>query len=40
VATPIVFALRTLGSAFIVIALTRRRSRELLDSANEAIGAP
>jgi hypothetical protein len=40
VATPIVFALRTLGSVFIVIALTRRRSRELLDSANEAIGAP
>jgi len=40
VATPIAFALRTVGSALIVIALTRRRSRELLDSASEAIGAP
>ena len=39
-ATPIDFALRTLGSALIVFALTRRRARELLDSANEAIGAP
>jgi hypothetical protein len=39
-ATPIDFALRTLGSALIVFALTRRRARDLLDSANEAVGAP
>jgi hypothetical protein len=40
VATPIAFALRTVASALIILALTRRRSRELLDSANEAMGAP
>jgi hypothetical protein len=39
-ATPIDFGLRTVGSALIVFALTRRRARELLDPANEAVGAP
>ena len=39
-ATPIDFGLRTIGSALIVLALTRPRARELLDSANEAVGAP
>jgi hypothetical protein len=39
-ATPIEFAIRTLGGALIVIALTRRRSREFLDSAGEAVGEP
>lgn len=39
-ASPIDFGLRTIGSALIVLALTRPRARELLDSANEAVGAP
>jgi hypothetical protein len=39
-ATPIDFGLRTVGSALIVFALTRRRARELLDPAKEAVGAP
>jgi hypothetical protein len=39
-ATPIDFALWTVGSALVVFALTRRRAQELLDSANEAMGAP
>jgi hypothetical protein len=39
-ATPIDFGLRTVGSVLIVFALTRRRARELLDPANEAVGAP
>jgi hypothetical protein len=39
-ARPVDFALRTLASVFIVIALTRRRSRDVLDSSNEAVGAP
>ncbi len=36
-ATPIAFALRTLGSAMIVVALTRRRSREFFDSSAGAV---
>lgn len=39
-ATPIDFALRIVGSALVVFALTRRRAQELLDAANEAMGAP
>jgi hypothetical protein len=37
-ATPFEFGMYTLGSALIVLALTRRRSRELLDSPKEAMG--
>jgi hypothetical protein len=36
-ANPIAFALRTLGSALVVVALTRRKSREFLDAGREAI---
>jgi hypothetical protein len=39
-ATPIDFALGTVGTALVVFALTRRRAQEVLDSANEAVGAP
>ncbi|HEY8041847.1 MAG TPA: hypothetical protein VIF15_18715 [Polyangiaceae bacterium] len=36
-ANPIALALRTLGSALVVVALTRRRSREFFDAAAAAI---
>jgi hypothetical protein len=36
-ANPIVFALRSLGSALVVVALTRRRSREFFRAAGEAV---
>jgi hypothetical protein len=36
-ATPIEFVLRSLGSALIVVALTRRRSRDFLESAKKAV---
>lgn len=36
-ANPIVFAFRTLGSTLIVVALTRRRSREFFKAAGEAV---
>ena len=34
---PLGLALRTLGSALVVIALTRRRSREFFDETGEAV---
>jgi hypothetical protein len=40
VATPIEFAIRTLGGALIIVALTRRRSRDFLDSSGKAVGEP
>jgi len=36
-ANPIVFALRSLTSALVVVALTRRRSREFFNGAGEAV---
>ncbi len=39
-ATPIAFALRSLGSALIVVALTRRRSREFFEAAAKAVQGP
>jgi hypothetical protein len=39
-AGPVLFALRTFGSALVIVALTRRRSRELLDPPGEAVKEP
>jgi hypothetical protein len=39
-AYPYYFALQTLGSALIVVALTRRRVREFFDATGEAVGEP
>jgi hypothetical protein len=39
-AHPITLAMRTLGSALVVVALTRRRTRALLDAPTEAVKDP
>jgi hypothetical protein len=39
-AHPITLAMRTLGSALVVVALTRRRARAVLDSPTEAVKDP
>jgi hypothetical protein len=37
---PVAFALQTLGSALVVLGLTRRRSRRFFEARAEALGEP